>query len=131
MNEAGLSVQQVAQEAGVAASTVRLYARRGLLTADRTAGNARRFDYDAPCRIVIAKASQRAGMDLSSIAHLLRGLPRNAERSDWDELNRQIIEAADRHITKLRAVVEDVSERAPLASLPLAPEDVRARRAQS
>lgn len=123
----GLSVQQVADEAGVAASTVRLYARRGLLHTARTPGNARRFGYDAPCRIAIVRAAQRVGLDLHSIMGLLAALPDDATAEDWHSLNQRLIGEAERRIAELRDVIEDVSSRSPLCEMPLSPAEVRAR----
>lgn len=124
----GLAVHEVAREAGVAPSTVRLYARRGILRTSRTAGNARRFGYDAPCRIAIAKAAQRAGLGLTEITGLLHDLPDDATSQDWDRLNRALVDAAERRIAELRGVIEDVTGRAPLRDLPLSPVEVEARR---
>lgn len=123
----GLSVQQVADEAGVAPSTVRLYARRGLVATSRTPGNARRFDFDAPCRVAIVKAAQRAGLELAAITDLLAGLPREATEADWDRVDRRLIEEAERRIAELRDVIADVSGRAPLCASSLTPADVQAR----
>lgn len=123
----GLSVQQVAREAGVASSTVRLYARRGLLVTNRTPGNARRFGYDAPCRIVIVKAAQRVGLDLDAIAALLHALPADADPDDWERLTRQIVEAAERRIAQLRQVIAEVTTTAPLSTRPFSPTEVRSR----
>lgn len=127
MNE-GLAVHEVAREADVAPSTVRLYARRGLLRAARTSGNARTFGYDAPCRIAIAKAAQRVGLGLSEITELLHDLPDDATPQDWDRLNAALIEAAEQRIGALRDVVEDISGRDPLREMPLSPTEVQARR---
>lgn len=123
----GLSVLDVATEAGVASSTVRLYARRGLLAARRTPGNARRFDYDAPCRVAVIKAAQRCGLDLDAIGGLLRELPDNARPEDWDRLTRQMVAEADRRIAALREVIDQVTVTSPLAAMPLSPAEVRAR----
>ncbi len=116
----GLSVLDVATEAGVASSTVRLYARR-------TPGNARRFDYDAPCRVAVIKAAQRCGLDLDSIGGLLRELPDNARPEDWDRLTRLMVAEADRRLAELREVIDPVTVTSPLAATPLSPDEVRAR----
>lgn len=126
MNE-GLTVRDVAREAGVASSTVRLYARRGLLDAGRTSGNARRFGYDAPCRIVIAKAAQRVGLDLTTISAMLADLPDDATSEDWDRLNSRLVQEAERRIAELSSAIEDFSVRAPLCTRPLSPVEVRTR----
>ena len=122
----GLSVREVADEAGVAPSTVRLYARRGLLLAARTAGNARRFGCDAPCRIAITRAAQRAGLDLQSIKSLLADLPDDATTADWDRVTDQIITEAERRIAELRQAIDAVSGRG-LCSPSLGPKEVRSR----
>lgn len=127
----GLAVQDVAREAGVAPSTVRLYARRGVLHFRRTPGNARRFGPDAPCRIAIAKAAQRAGLTLTEITGLLRDLPDEVTQQDWDRLNEAIVAAAERRIRALRELVDDITVREPLSESAVCPAGAgeRARRA--
>jgi hypothetical protein len=49
-HEPGLTVGQVAERSGLAASAIRFCERQGLLTSDRTSGNQRRFRADVLCR---------------------------------------------------------------------------------
>lgn len=129
MNAAlGLSVHEIALEAGVAPSTVRFYERRGVIRADRTSGGARVFGFDVPCRIAIARAAQRVGLDLIAITTLLEALPDDATDEDWDRLTQQLVGEARRRIAHLEETVRDLTGRGALCALPLDPADVAVRR---
>ena len=63
----------LAKAAGVPASTVRYYERRGLLTPDaRSDGNYRLYDPESLQRLRFVRSAQAAGFTLSDIAVLLR-----------------------------------------------------------
>ena len=51
MTMVGLTVSEVASDSGVNASAVRFYEAHGLISAERTSGNQRRFSADAACRV--------------------------------------------------------------------------------
>ncbi len=69
------TVRDVADESGVAPSAVRFYERHGVIVGIRTAGNQRRFDDAAACRIKVAKLAQRVGFTVREIADLFTDLP--------------------------------------------------------
>jgi MerR family redox-sensitive transcriptional activator SoxR len=91
-HEAGLTVGQVAQRSGIAASAVRFYERHGLLTSDRTGGNQRRYRGDVLCRIAMIRACQQVGLSLAEIRVALSGLPEGhiPTRADWERLARDL-----------------------------------------
>jgi MerR family redox-sensitive transcriptional activator SoxR len=74
-HEVGLTVGQVAERSGVAASALRFYERQGLITSDRTAGNQRRYRGDVLCRVAMIRACQRVGLSIAEIRTALAELP--------------------------------------------------------
>ena len=66
-HEAGLTVGQVAERSGAAPSALRFYERQGLISADRTTGNQRRFHADVLCRVAMIRVCQQAGLSLAQI----------------------------------------------------------------
>lgn len=64
-HEAGLTVGQVAQRSGAAPSALRFYERRGLISADRTSSNQRRYRSDVLCRVAMIRVCQQAGLSLA------------------------------------------------------------------
>lgn len=103
--ETHLTVQEVAIESGVAPSAVRFYEKHGVVHAVRTAGNQRRFDDSAACRILVAKLAQRVGLTVREIAELFAQLPedRHPEALDWDRIGAQLISEAEERVIRLRS----------------------------
>ncbi|MGV2982331.1 MerR family transcriptional regulator [Microbacterium sp. AGC85] len=100
-----LTVQEVAIESGVASSAVRFYEKHGVVHAVRTAGNQRRFDDSAACRILVAKLAQRVGLTVREIAELFEQLPsdRHPDALDWDRIGAQLINEAEERVIRLRS----------------------------
>jgi MerR family redox-sensitive transcriptional activator SoxR len=67
-HEAGLTVGQVSERSGAAPSALRFYERRGLISADRTASNQRRYRGDVLCRVAMIRVCQQAGLSLAQIS---------------------------------------------------------------
>lgn len=66
------SIGELAREAGVPASTVRYYERRGLLQPEgRSGGNYRLYGTAELVRLKFIRAAQRSGFRLEDIRHLL------------------------------------------------------------
>ena len=59
-----LSVGEVSARAGVAASALRFYESRDLISADRTEGGQRRYRRDVLRRVAFIRAAQRVGLSL-------------------------------------------------------------------
>jgi len=88
-HEAGLTVGQVAERSGVAASALRFYERQGLISSDRTAGNQRRYHGDVLCRVAMIRACQRCGLSIAEIRIALAELPEGQVPGpdDWNRLS--------------------------------------------
>jgi MerR family redox-sensitive transcriptional activator SoxR len=97
-----LSVREIAEASGVAPSAVRFYEKRGLITAIRTAGNQRRFDDSASCRIRVARLAQSVGLTVNDIADLFADLPAEPSPDDWGAIGGTIVNVAEQKIADLK-----------------------------
>lgn len=88
--EALLSVGEVAERAGLAASAVRFYESQGLIGAERSESGHRRFRRDVLRRIAFIRVAQRVGLSLEEIADALASLPqdRAPTKAEWARLSR-------------------------------------------
>jgi MerR family redox-sensitive transcriptional activator SoxR len=73
-------------------SAIRYYEARGLLRADRSAGNQRRFARADIRRLSFALIAQQLGLSLADITACLAALPqgRTPTRADWAVISRLI-----------------------------------------
>lgn len=85
----GLTIGEVAERSGVSTSALRFYEGRGLITAERTAGNQRRYAPAVLRRIAFLRAAQRVGLTLEEVAEALDSLPagRTPTKADWARLS--------------------------------------------
>lgn len=116
-DRADLTVSEVARDSGVAASAVRFYEKHGVVTADRTAGNQRRFDDAAICRIQVARLAQRVGLTVREIADLFAALPAEPGPEDWEQVADRLVAEAEQRITNLRAQLESLGSEGKLCEL--------------
>jgi MerR family redox-sensitive transcriptional activator SoxR len=118
----GRTVGDVAAEAGVAPSAVRFYEQHGVVGAHRTAGNQRRFDASAACRIKVAKVAQRAGLTVREIADVFAALPAEPRPEDWRRVADVLVHEVERRVAALRSHLADIGSGAKLCELDLPPE---------
>lgn len=106
-----LSVGEVAARSGVAASAVRFYEDRGLLAAERTPGNQRRFHRSVLRRVALIRAGQAVGLSLEAIGASLDSLPnsRTPTAKDWERIAVTWRGDLDRHIESLVRLRDDLS----------------------
>lgn len=85
-----LTIGELAQRSGVAASALRFYETRALIASERTAGGQRRYTRATLRRVAFIQAAQRVGLTLDEIAVALRKLPehRTPNKEDWTVLSR-------------------------------------------
>lgn len=88
MQQAWLSIGEIAARAGVAASALRFYESEGLISGRRSAGGHRQYPRDALRRIAFIRAAQAVGLSLPEIASALASLPgqRTPTKADWSRL---------------------------------------------
>ena len=112
-----LSVGEVAELAGVAPSAVRFYEKHGLITAERTSSNARRFGEEASCRIRIARVAQRVGLTVREIADIFHQMPDGAMGADWEAVEQRLVQRAQQRIDQLRRTLADIASGGPLCEM--------------
>ena len=102
-----LTVGQLAERSGVAASALRYYEDRGLIASYRSAGNQRRYPRATLRRVAFIRSAQRVGLSLEEVAEALATLPegRTPTKADWARLSRgwrPRIEAQIERLERLR-----------------------------
>jgi MerR family transcriptional regulator, redox-sensitive transcriptional activator SoxR len=86
-----LTIGQVAERSGVPHTALRFYEESGLISAERTAGNQRRYPRAVLRRLAFIRTAQRVGLSLEQIREALADLPsgrRQPTKNDWARLSR-------------------------------------------
>src|SRR6266513_4618750 len=102
-----LTVGEVADRSGFAASALRFYERQGLIHATRTSGGQRRYERNVLRRLAFIRAARNVGLTLDEISDALATLPdqRTPTKKDWTRLSgawRQRLTEQIAALTKLR-----------------------------
>jgi MerR family redox-sensitive transcriptional activator SoxR len=99
-----LTIGQVAERSGVPHTALRFYEEAGLITAERTAGNQRRYPRAVLRRLAFIRTAQRVGLSLEQIRDALAGLPdgRPPNKTDWARLSRSWRTELDTRIDALQ-----------------------------
>ena len=84
-----LSIGEVSRRSGVAASALRFYEERGMITAERAGASRRHYPRSVLRRIAFIVFAQRVGLSLEEIGAELAKLPpdRAPTRRDWQRLS--------------------------------------------
>jgi MerR family redox-sensitive transcriptional activator SoxR len=98
-----LTIGEVARRSGVAASALRFYEDRGLITSERAGSGHRRYPRPVLRRIAFIVFAQRIGLTLDEIGAELAKLPweRGPTRRDWSRLARRWTPRIDQRIAEL------------------------------
>jgi MerR family transcriptional regulator, redox-sensitive transcriptional activator SoxR len=106
-----LSIGEVAARSGLAPSALRFYEQEGLITASRTAGNARRYPRSVLRRLAVVRAARNIGLSVPEIRAALATLP--AERppttADWARLSSDWRDRLDEQIAALEQLRDGLS----------------------
>ena len=107
-----LTIGEVSRRSGVAASALRFYEQRGLITAERTGSGHRHFPRPVLRRIAFIVFAQRVGLTLDEIGAELAKLPREGAptRRDWSRLTRTWSSRIDQRIHELERLREGLTE---------------------
>jgi MerR family redox-sensitive transcriptional activator SoxR len=99
-----LTIGELSHRSGVAPSALRFYEEVGLVSAERTSGNQRRYPRHTLRRIAFIRAAQRVGLSLDEINAALSTLPasRTPTKSDWQRVSRGWTGRIDRQIRELQ-----------------------------
>ncbi len=116
-----LTISEVAKRSGVAASALRFYEDRDLITSERAGSGHRRYPRSVLRRIAFIVFAQRIGLTLSEIAGELSKLPpdRAPTRSDWSRLSSGWTSRIDERIAELEQAARR-AHRVHRVRLPLA-----------
>lgn len=99
-----LTIGEVTRRSGVAASALRFYEERGLISSERAGSGHRRFRRPVLRRIAFIVFAQRVGLTLDEIGVELAKLPADhaPTRSDWSRLSRTWGSRIDTRIAELQ-----------------------------
>jgi MerR family redox-sensitive transcriptional activator SoxR len=112
MVEQLLSIGEVAERSGLAASAVRFYEKAGLVRAQRTPGNQRLFRRDVLRRLAFIRIAQKVGLTLEEIVEALDELPNEKAPNalEWKKLSRGWRQRIDERIEILEALRGGLSD---------------------
>lgn len=98
-----LTVSEVAERSGFAASALRYYEGEGLVAAERTSGGQRRFHREVLRRLAFIAAARHVGLTLEEIRESLDLLPegRTPTKADWTRISRRWRSRLDAEIAAL------------------------------
>lgn len=107
-----LSIGQVEKRSGVAASALRFYEKKGLISSTRNAGGQRRYFREVLRRVSVIKTAQRLGIPLEEIAREFSALPqgRAPTAQEWQRLSshwRMQLNQRIERLTLLRDQLDD------------------------
>jgi MerR family redox-sensitive transcriptional activator SoxR len=107
-----LSVGQLSARSGVAVSALHFYEAQGLVHAQRSAGNQRRYARETLRRVGFIRASQAVGIPLRAIKEALDQLPqgRTPTRADWARLSATWRADLDQRISDLQSLRDRLSD---------------------
>ena len=107
-----LTVRDVARRSGVAASALRFYEQRGLISSQRAGSGHRRYQRPVLRRIAFIVFAQRVGLTLDEIGEELARLPgdRAPTRRDWSRLSSKWGSRIDERIAELERLREGLTE---------------------
>jgi MerR family redox-sensitive transcriptional activator SoxR len=107
-----LTIGEVARRSGVAASALRFYEERGLISSERVGSGHRRYPRPVLRRIAFIVFAQRIGLSLEEIGTELAKLPpdRAPTRRDWSRLSSSWSSRIDDRIAELERLKLGLTE---------------------
>ena len=98
-----LTIGELSERTDVAPSALRFYEAEGLIHADRSDGNQRRYHRDVLRRVSFIRIAQRVGLSLDEIRAAMASLPegRTPTKEDWARLSRSWRPQLDAQIAML------------------------------
>ena len=107
-----LTISEVSRRSGVAASALRFYEDRGLITSERAGSGHRRFRRPVLRRIAFIVFAQRVGLTLEEIRGELDRLPGDhaPTRRDWSRLSSTWSSRIDERIAELERLKAGLTE---------------------
>ncbi len=98
-----LTIGELSERTDVAQSALRFYEAEGLIHADRSDGNQRRYHRDVLRRVSFIRIAQRVGLSLDEVKAAMASLPeaRTPTKDDWARLSRSWRPQLDAQIAML------------------------------
>lgn len=109
---AELTIGELSERSGVAASALRFYERQGLLQSRRTSGNQRRYPRGTLRVVAFIRASHHLGIPLEVIGGVLAFLPEGAapDRDFWQRASHCWSEELNKRIEQLEVMRDRFTE---------------------
>jgi MerR family redox-sensitive transcriptional activator SoxR len=106
-----LTIGDLAARSGVAPSALRYYERLGLIRAQRTGGNQRRYETSQLRRVAFVRIAAQVGLSLDEIRTALDSLPdsRTPTKADWERLSRRWRQRLDEQIVLLERLRDNLT----------------------
>lgn len=106
-----LTISEISRRSGVAASALRFYEERGLITSERAGSGHRRYPRSVLRRIAFIVFAQRIGLSLTEIGEELAKLPadRTPKREDWSRLSGTWLRRVDARIAELERLKDGLT----------------------
>lgn len=107
-----IPISEVSRRSGVAASALRFYEERGLITSTRSGAGHRRYPRAVLRRVAFIVFAQRVGLTLDEIAAELGKLPpdRVPSKRDWARLSSSWSQRIDQRIAELERLKLGLTE---------------------
>ena len=101
-----MTIGELSTRSGVSQSALRFYEREGLISAERTDGNQRRYANVTLRRVALIQAGKAAGVPLERIRQALDTLPagKSPTKRDWERLSASWRRELDERIATLEAI---------------------------
>ena len=105
-----MTIAELAARSGVAPSALRYYEAQGLLPAQRSGGNQRRYARSTLRRVAIVRAARAMGVPLADVAAALQALPAGREptAADWARISRRWHDQLTQRIEVLTRLRDDL-----------------------
>jgi MerR family redox-sensitive transcriptional activator SoxR len=107
-----LTITEISRRSGVAASALRFYEEKGLISSEREGTGHRRYPRPVLRRIAFIVFAQKIGLTLEEIGQELAKLPphRAPTRRDWSRLSQAWTSRIDRRIAELQRLRAGLTE---------------------
>jgi MerR family redox-sensitive transcriptional activator SoxR len=101
----GMTIGEIARQAGVAPSAIRYYEEIGLLPPPARVNGRRRYDLGALQRLWVIERAQRAGFTLKEVRELFFGYVAGTHPNKrWDAMAQRKLEELEEQVKRLRAM---------------------------
>jgi redox-sensitive transcriptional activator SoxR len=106
-----MTIGEVARRAGVAATAIRYWERKGVLPSPRRVGGQRRYDEATLARLAVARLAQEVGFSVAEVRSLVEGFDeRGVAPERWRELAERKLGEVDARIARAEGMKRVLQE---------------------